>query len=148
MWLADLIAGIVALLLGIGALFFSWQLPYKSEYGPGPGFLPLWIGLGIVGCAIAIIINVFKKREKRGVFFKPRTKMGVRVIIEIVITFLLTPLIGFSIGLGLFVGATMRTMGKHQWISCGLTAVLTAVCIRFIFGHWLNIPLPTGLVGW
>jgi hypothetical protein len=148
MWLADLIAGMVALLLGFAVLFFSWQLPYKSEYGPGPGFLPLWIGLGIVGCAIGVIINVLRKHEKKEAFFKERTKMGVRVIIEIIITFLLTPLIGFSIGLGLFIGATMRTMGKHQWISCGLTAVLTAVCIHFIFGYWLAIPLPTGLLGW
>ena len=148
MWLADLIGGVVVLLLGMAVVFFSWQLPYKSEYGPGPGFLPLWVGFGIIGCAIVVIINVLKKQDKTGPFFKPRTKMGVNVLIQIAIAFLLLPLLGFSVALGLLVGVTMRTMGKHHWVSCGLTALVTAIAIHFIFGHWLSIPLPTGKIGW
>jgi hypothetical protein len=42
----------------------------------------------------------------------------------------------------------MRLMGKHRWASCGLTAVGIGVGIRLVFGHWLSIPLPTGVVGW
>jgi putative tricarboxylic transport membrane protein len=148
MWFADLIGGVFVLLLGLAVVFFSWQLPYKSEYGPGPGFLPLWLGFGIIGCAIVVILKVLKKSDRTGAFFKPRTKMGVSVLIQIAITFLFLPLLGFSIALGLFMGVTMRTMGKHHWISCGLTAVVTAIAIHFIFGHWLSIPLPTGIVGW
>jgi putative tricarboxylic transport membrane protein len=147
MWLADLIGGVVALLLGSSVILFSLQLQYKSEFGPGPGFLPLWIGFVITGCSIALIVKVLRKHEGREDFFKPSTKMGVLVIIEIIIAFLLSYLVGYSIALGLFVGATMRTMGKHRWITCALTSVATAVCIYFIFGRWLDIPLPKGLVG-
>ena len=148
MWLADLIGGVVVLLLGVAVVFFSWQLPYMSEYGPGPGFLPRWIGFGIIGCAIVVIIKILRKQDKTGAFFKPRTKMGVSILIQIAIAFLLLPLLGFSIGLGLFIGVSMRTMGKHRWISCGITAVVTAVAIHYIFAHWLSIPLPTGMIGW
>ncbi len=148
MRIADLIGGIVVLLLGLAVVLYSWQLPYMSEYGPGPGFLPLWVGFGIVGCAIAVIAKILKKKEERGAFSKPQTKLGVRVLVLMVITFLLFPILGFSIALGLFVGASMRAMGKHHWIPCGLTAVITAICIHFIFGHWLDIPLPTGFTGW
>lgn len=149
MRLADLIGGVVVLLLGVAVVFFSWQLPYMSEYGPGPGFLPLWIGFGIIGCAVVVIIKILRKQDKTGAFFfKPRTKMGVSVLIQIVIAFLLLPLLGFSIGLGLFIGVSMRTMGKHRWISCGITAVVTAIAIHYIFTHWLSIPLPTGMIGW
>jgi hypothetical protein len=148
MWLADLIGGVVVLVLGFAVVFFSWQLPYMSEYGPGPGFLPRWIGFGIVGCAIVVIINVLKKRGKTELFFKPRTKEGAKILVLMIIAFLLLPLLGFSIALGLFVGVTMRMMGKHRWISCGLTTVVTAIAIHYIFAHWLSIPLPTGMVGW
>ena len=58
MWLADLIGGVVVLLLGFAVVFFSRQLPYMSEYGPGPGFFPLWLGLGIIGCGIGGKIKV------------------------------------------------------------------------------------------
>ncbi len=148
MWLADLIGGVVVLVLGFAVVFFSWQLPYMSEYGPGPGFLPRWIGFGIVGCAIVVIINVLKKRGKTELFFKPRTKEGAKILVLMIIAFLLLPILGFSIALGLFVGVTMRMMGKHRWISCGLTTVVTAIAIHYIFAHWLSIPLPTGMVGW
>jgi putative tricarboxylic transport membrane protein len=148
MWLADFIGGVVVLLLGIAVVFFSWQLPYKSEYGPGPGFLPLWLGFGIVGCSIVVILNTLKKHKITEAFFKPRTKLAVSILIQIAIAFLLFPLLGFSIVLGLFVGTSMRIMGKHGWIACGLTTVITAIAIHYIFAHWLSIPLPTGMVGW
>ena len=148
MWLADLIGGMVVLLLGFAVLLFSWRLAYMSEFGPGPGFLPRWIGLGIMGCAIVVMINVLKKQDKTGAFFKLRTRLAVRILIQIAIAFLLFPLLGFSVVLGLFVGTSMRIMGKHSWIACGLTAVVTAIAIHYIFAHWLSIPLPTGMVGW
>jgi putative tricarboxylic transport membrane protein len=148
MRLADLIGGVVVLFFGLAVVFFSSQLSYYSEYGPGPGFLPLWVGIVIAGCAIYVIIDVLKKHDKIGTFFKPRTKLGLHVLIIIFITFLLLPLLGFSIGLALFVGITMRIMGKHRWVSCSLTAVVTAICIHLIFISWLTIPLPQGLIGW
>jgi len=148
MRIADLIGGVVVLILGLAVIYFSSQLEYYSEYGPGPGFLPLWLGVVLIGCAIFIIINVLKKHDKIGTFFKPRTKLGLHVLIIIFITFLLLPLLGFSIGLALFVGVTMRIMGKHRWVPCSLTAVVTAICIHLIFISWLTIPLPQGLIGW
>jgi putative tricarboxylic transport membrane protein len=148
MRLADLIGGAVVLILGLAVIYFSSQLPYYSEYGPGPGFLPLWLGVVLTACAIFVIITVLKKHDKIGTFFKPRTKLGLHVLIIIFITFLLLPLLGFSIGLALFVGITMRIMGKHRWVSCSLTAVVTAICIHLIFVSWLTIPLPQGLIGW
>ena len=148
MRLADLIGGVVVLILGLAVVFFSLQLTYYSEYGPGPGFLPLWLGVVLIGCAIFVIINVLKKHDKIGTFLKPRTKLGLHVLIIIFITLLLLPFLGFSIGLALFVGITMRIMGKHRWVSCSLTAVVTAICIHLIFISWLTIPLPQGLIGW
>jgi putative tricarboxylic transport membrane protein len=147
MWIAEFIAAVVGVLLGITVIFLASQLPYMSEYGPGPGFLPLWVGGGILACGIVIFIQVLKKYGKAANFFKPGTKMGVKILIEIIITFLLFPLIGFSVALGLFTGVAMRTMGKHKWVSCGLTSLVTAISVHFLFGHYLTIPLPTGIIG-
>ncbi len=148
MRLADLIGGVVVLILGLAVIYFSSQLEYYSEFGPGPGFLPLWIGVIITLCAIYVIIVLLKKHGITGEFFKLRTRLGLQILITIIITFLLLPLLGFSIGLALFVGVTMRMMGKHRWVVCGLTTVITAVAIHYIFAHWLGIPLPAGRVGW
>lgn len=147
MWLADLIAAVVVLVLGLAVTLFSFQLNYMAEFGPGPGFLPRWIGVGITVCGLVILAQVLKKKRKAGEFFKPGTRMGVKILIEIIVTFLFFPVLGFSIALGIFTGVAMRTMGRHRWISCGLTAVVTAVCVHFLFGHYLDIPLPEGMIG-
>ncbi len=148
MRIADLLGGIVVLLLGVALIFFSRQLSYMSEYGPGPGFLPLWLGIGLVGCALFVVLKNLKEHAKAGPFFKTRTKLAVKMLVTILITFLLFPVLGFPIGLALFTGFTMRIMGKHSLILCSISAVLTAVGIHFIFGQLLYIPLPTGMIGW
>jgi len=148
MRIADFIGGVAVLILGLAAIYFSSQLEYYSEFGPGPGFLPLWIGISIAGFAIVVIFNILRKHEKVGVFLKPRTREGFKLLLIIIATFFLLPLLGFSIGFGLFAGITMRVMGKHSWIACSLTAVGIAIGIRYVFGHWLSIPLPKGIVGW
>jgi hypothetical protein len=148
MRLADLISGVFVLILGLAVVFFSSQLTYYSEFGPGPGFLPLWIGIIITVCAVYVIVGLLRRHGETGAFFKLRTRLGLQIFIAIIITFLLLPLLGFAIGLALFIGVTMRMMGKHRWVLCGLTAIVTAIGIHFIFVSWLTIPLPRGLIGW
>ena len=148
MWLGNLVAGIVVLALGVAVVFFSSQLPYLTEFGPGPGFLPLWLGIGLIGCSIGVLIKTFIKADRTGLFLKPRTKIGFKMLVLIVITFLLFPLLGFSIGLAFFTTLSMKTIGKRRLIFCGLTGMITAVGIHFLFGRWLDIPLPTGVIGW
>jgi succinate dehydrogenase hydrophobic anchor subunit len=41
----------------------------------------------------------------------------------------------------------MRAAGRHSWILCIVTAVVTAAAVRVIFGVMLDIPLPKGVVG-
>lgn len=148
MRVADLLGGMVVLLFGLSVVFFSMQLPYTSEYGPGPGLLPLWLGVGLAGCAIAILLKAFKNRDRGEAFFKPRTRVGIQMLAMIVVAFLLLPFLGFSIGLALFTAASMRIIGKHGVLLCALTFLGTAICVHFMFGEWLSIPLPTGILGW
>ncbi len=148
MWHARVFGGLAVLALGIVVIFFARQLPYHSDYGPGPGFLPTWIGYVLAACAVVVTAQELRASNNKETFFQPRTRMAVKVLVIIVTTFLLFPVLGFSVGFGLFICAAMRLMGGHRWVTCGVAAIGTAVSIHFLFGHWLGIPLPTGLVGW
>jgi hypothetical protein len=148
MGVANLMAGIAVLLLGSVVAFFASQLPYKAEYGPGPGFMPLWIGVALIACATATIIKAIKQvGQREGRFFQPKTRQVGFVLVTLMITFLLVPVFGLSLGLALFTGFTMRTAGRHGWVLCVLVAVATAAAVRFIFGYMLDIPLPKGYFG-
>jgi hypothetical protein len=148
MWHARVVGGLAVLALGMAVILFARQLPYHSDYGPGPGFLPTWIGYVIALSAAVVTVQELRTPNTGETFFQPRTRMAVKVLGVIGATFLLFPLLGFSVGFGVFIFATMRLMGRHRWGACGLAAIVTAVGIHFLFGQWLDIPLPTGWIGW
>jgi putative tricarboxylic transport membrane protein len=149
MWYANIIAGVVFFLLGVATIILAWlDLPYTADFSPGPGFLPLWLGIGLTIFSIPIMITELRNKDKSGELFRPETVKCVKVLILIVIVFLLLPVFGFSAGLALITAGGMRLMGKHSWVSCAVTVIVTAVCIHYLFGQWLSIPLPQGMIGW
>jgi len=149
MWHARVIGGAVVVLLGVATILLAGQLPYHATtYGPGPGFLPTWIGYVLTICGLIVTIQELRTPNQGETFFQPRTRMAVKVLLVIAAAFLVIPWLGFAVGFGLFIGVTMRVMGNHGWITCALAAVVTLVGIHYLFGQWLDIPLPTGLVGW
>lgn len=148
MGIANVLGGVVALILGLCITFFASQLPYQAEYGPGPGLLPLWIGIGLSACAILTIIKAISQyRRQEGKFFQPKTRQVLFILATLVVTFLLVPFLGLSLDLALFTGFTMRSTGRHGWAFCGFMAVATAAAVRIIFGYMLDIPLPKGFIG-
>jgi putative tricarboxylic transport membrane protein len=150
MWRAELIGAWAVLLLGLFIVVFSIPLKYYTDLGPGAGFLPFWIGVGVIVGGVVEVIKVFrmKERTQMGTFLQPRSKLGLQMLVLILITFLLFPFVGFSIGLALCTAAAMRIIGKHKMMTCGVTAVISALFIHIVFAQWLDIPLPMGMIGW
>jgi putative tricarboxylic transport membrane protein len=150
MWRAEFIGAGVVLLLGLFIVVFSIPLKYYTDLGPGAGFLPFWIGVGITVGGVVEAVKVFrmKARTEMGTFLQPRSRLGLQMLALIVITFVIFPFVGFSVGLALCTAAAMRIIGKHKITTCVITAVLSAIFIHVVFAQWLDIPLPMGLIGW
>lgn len=149
MWRAEFIGAWAVLLFGIFITVFSLQYEYYTELGPGPGFLPLLLGIGILIGGVIEVVKAFlaKKKIESGAFLTPRSKLGLQMLGLIIVGFLLIPVLGISIALSLCTAAAMKVIGKHKVSTCVLTAVGSAIAIYYIFGQWLGIPLPKGLIG-
>jgi len=149
MWYANIFAGLAVLLLGLATTIAAWRtLPYTGEFGPDSGFLPLWLGVILVVCSVPVIVAAFRTEERSERLFRPETVTCLKVLVLIVAVFLVLPVLGFSVGLALITAGGMRIMGKHGWGSCAATVLGTAVCIHYLFGQWLGIPLPKGMIDW
>jgi len=149
MWYANILAGLAMFLLGVGTAVLSWTtLPYSGEFGPGPGFLPLWLGVGLAASSVPVILNDLRNRSRSEKLFRPETINCVKILILVVIVFLAVPITGFSIGLALITAGGMRIIGQRSWRSCLLTVVATAICIHYLFGQLLTIPIPGGILDW
>ncbi len=149
MWRAECIGAWGIFLLGLFIIVFSKDLEYYTDLGPGPGFLPILLGIGILIGGVVEIVKAYrgKNRSDWGSFFQPRSKLGFQMLALIVIGFLLLPVLGFSISLALCTAAAMKVIGKHKLWTCGLTALGSAIFIHYLFGQALDIPLTTGWIG-
>ena len=149
MWYANVLAGVAVLLLGATTTAVSWlTLPYSGEFGPGPGFLPFWMGIVLTVCAVPVLVAALRNRGTSERLFRPQTAKCLQVLAMIVGVFLVLPILGFSAGLALITGGGMRLVGRHGWTACAVTVIATAIGIHYLFGQWLAIPLPTGMIGW
>ncbi len=146
---ANLIAGAAVFLLGAGTSVLAWTtLPYSGEFGPGPGFLPLWLGIILMVSAVGAILVDLTTGAKPEILFRPETAQCLKVLSLILVVFLGLPVLGFSAGLAVIAGGGMRLMGRHRWVSRAATVIGTAVCIHYLFGQALGIPLRKGMIGW
>jgi putative tricarboxylic transport membrane protein len=55
----NLTAGACLAAFGIYVISVAARLPYVSEVGPGPGFFPLWLGIGLVLLSAYLIFVSF-----------------------------------------------------------------------------------------
>jgi putative tricarboxylic transport membrane protein len=135
---------------GVYVIAAAVKLPYVAEVGPGPGFFPLWIGIGLVlfaallvASSLAPALNIAEGHTR------PWTTAG-RVLAGWAALMLAVAVLGW-IGFGLafvlltiflLVALDRRPPGLAILVGVGL-----AVVFHMIFVVALDVPLPKGFLG-
>ena len=64
----EILAGSLLSTLGVFILLESFELDYTSDFGPGPGFLPFWLGIIVSGfSALLVFVTLPKSFIPQGV---------------------------------------------------------------------------------
>ena len=142
-WVA--LAPLAVLLFGAGYTVVALGLPLQSALGPGPGFVPLLIGLLIVICAAWALLTrtaaipmdqPFPRGEEAG-----RVPLLVALLAAYVV--LLVPL-GHLLSATLMASASAWVLGRRPWwLALGIGIVLS-VGSWVLFDLLLGMPLPSG----
>jgi putative tricarboxylic transport membrane protein len=140
----ELLAAILLAGFGSFVIYEARILPYHSEFGPGPGFFPLWIGIGIVACSLFLIgAAIFRGGE--GILIS-RLEM-VRALsawLAFAFAVALLPLLGFGLSLGLLTAFLVLVLDRRSpWLAIGVALGL-AVGFHVIFAVALGVSLPAG----
>lgn len=147
----DFIGGISAVAFGIFAITEAAQLDYWSRFGPGPGFVPLWSSIIIVGGGILLTMQAVRKRVPATTTPRPEKVKGLInvaiVVLLTVIAALMMSYIGFTASMFVYVTVLVSGIGKHKWHVGLLTGAITAVSFYVVFATWLQVPLPKGFMG-
>ena len=147
---ADLVAGallfLCALAFSAGALkYYAWS----GDTGPGPAFLPFWLGLGMACLAFSLFVRTLKTAKSSDRWL-PRGQAARRVLIVIAATVAFVALLkvlGMVIGSALYLALLMRVLERNPWpLTVGVSGG-AALLNYLVFVHWLHVPFPEGLLG-
>ena len=116
--------------------------------GPGPAFLPFWLGLVMSLLALAMLVRSIREKNPGNAWF-PRGdgRRDLLVVLAATVAFVaLLNVTGMIIGTALYLAFLVRYLGKHRWWVT-LTVALGAAAFNWlVFAHWLRVPMPAGML--
>jgi hypothetical protein len=141
---------VVALILaGIGVLVIVDSLRLGAgwaEDGPQSGYFPFYIGLAIVLASLGTIaVTLFSRTQSRGTFVERGQLLHVlKVLVPTIAFIVLVGFIGIYVASALFIGASMRWLGRFRWRMVVVVSVAVPLVLFFLFEIWFLVPLPKG----
>ena len=134
-----------AVAFSVGALK---QYQWWGSGGPGPAFLPFWLGLVMALLALTMLIRSIKEKNP-GESWLPRGEglRDVLVVLAATVAFVaLLNVTGMIIGTALYLAFLVRYLGKHRWWVTLSVALAAAGFNWLVFVHWLRVPMPEGML--
>lgn len=152
---ANLGVAIFLFLIGVIVMFDAVRLGwhYDPSSGPGPGFLPFYLALGVLICTGINIVKQIRQLSKEGIVGDKRLiqegglKPILWVLIPSTVMVVLVSIIGLHIAASVFLIFYMREVGKIGWLECALVGILFPVSMYIVFDRLFLIPLPDGMLG-
>ncbi len=138
----ELVAGVLCLLFGVLWIASASGLTYMGDFAPGSGFLPLWLGAGLVALSAVHVLSCLRTQAAHMPASHGRKVLAVALGLMVCVA-VIEPL-GFVVAVGAYLLFLLRVVEKETWrTSLGVTA--GAVGVLFALFHvWLQVPLPKG----
>lgn len=148
---ADLITGIVLLVLSGYVIRESWQMPQSATFGPGVGFLPFWLGVLLAALAVILIAGAWRRpKDPQGRSPFPARKALITVgsvLAGLALYIVLVDVLGFLAATFLFVAYLLGAVERERWTVTVSIALLTTAGLYIIFHMLLGIALPRNMFG-
>ncbi|HEX6321758.1 MAG TPA: tripartite tricarboxylate transporter TctB family protein [Burkholderiales bacterium] len=140
-----------ALLLAFAVAFSAGALKQYQWWGPGgpgPAFLPFWLGL-VMACLAAMMLTRSLREKNAGAAWLPRGE-GLRdmlVVLGVTVAFVaLLRVTGMLLGTAIYLVVLVRYLGRHPWWLALLVAAAAAGFNWLVFVRWLRVPMPEGVL--
>jgi hypothetical protein len=143
---SSLFFSVCGLLIAVGSL----TMPIGRLGEPGPGFLPLFIGLLMGTLSIALFIRSYKTgiSEKKAFWIdrKQWPKVFTTILALMIYAFALRGL-GFALVTFLLLVFLFKGIGELNWKISIVGPLLTTSFFYLVFKVWLEVQLPAGPFG-
>lgn len=146
---ADQIGGVLLLMFGAGYAAVARGYPYSTPYGPGSGFMPLWLGVGMLVLALLLLIGASRRGAADGSWLPDRTglfKLAITLLATVLFVALMDQ-VGMILGSALFLVGILRFSERYPWGQVLAIAAGVGTMNYLVFTYWLRVPFPVGILG-
>jgi putative tricarboxylic transport membrane protein len=149
---ADRIFGIIGLGLALWSYLESTRLKYMTEFTPGPGFFPFWVGVALAFLSVYLIIDSYvrkpgKKDDKKILPEKHMLyRVGAIMLMLVVVRYTMN-LLGFPLTLALFTTVILLLLEHYSILKSVGYGIAYAGVTWFIFEYILSMGFPKGFLG-
>ncbi len=141
----DILASLLLILIGIGAVIGAIGLQVGTPTEPQPGFFPFLSGAAIILFSLIILVRgFFGRMEGKGSFGEIR-RPAMLVGVLIVFVALLEPL-GFIITSLVAIALVLLIMGVKSWKALLISTFAFSIGTFLLFDRLLGITLPAGVL--
>jgi hypothetical protein len=152
---ANLGVAIFLFVLGAIVMYDAVRLGFRWDpgFGPGAGYLPFYLSLGVLICTGIFIVKQVIQLSKIGIVGdKPLIQEGglkpiLWVLLPSTAMVILVSIIGLHFAAFVFLLFYMRVVGKIGWLECALVSILMPISLYVVFDRLFLIPLPDGMLG-
>ena len=127
-------------------LQISW-----TAIGPGAGFFPFWLSVGVGISAAIILVQSIKPAARNANTDEPlipphawKPLMVVLLPMAAVIAFL--DILGIYLGGAIYLAGYTRLVGRFRWPVVILVSLAIPLMLFLIFERWFLLPLPKGVI--
>ncbi len=156
----DRMTGFIAMVLGAWVWVAASRMEYEGLYGPGPGFLPFWLGLSLMLAGLVIVGGSFGPRgplrllssvagsgDEPVELDRPRAARVGLAVAALVASVWLFQIVGFVVSFALFVATLLLVLDRVALPKAAAVALGLAVGLWAIFDRALGVSLPMGALG-
>ena len=149
---ADRIYGVIGLGLSLWCYLESTKFTYMTQFTPGPGFMPFWVGvvLAFLSCYLIVDSFVRKAGKKDDAKLLPEKHMIYRVGAIILMLFgvrFSMNILGFPLTLALFTTAILLLLEHYSVLKSVGYGIAYAAVTWFVFQYILSMGFPKGFLG-
>jgi putative tricarboxylic transport membrane protein len=149
---ADRIFGVIGLGLALWSYLESTRLQYMTEFTPGPGFFPFWVGVALALLSFYLIVETYiRKPGKKGDanILPPKHmlyRVGFIMLMLVAVRYTMN-LLGFPLTLAIFTAVILLLLEHYSILKSVGYGIAYSAVTWFIFQHMLSMGFPKGFLG-
>jgi hypothetical protein len=149
---ADRIFGVIGLGLSLWCYLESTKFTYMTQFTPGPGFMPFWVGVVLALLSVYLIVDSFVRKpgKKDNAKILPEKhalyRVGAIMLMLVGVRFAMN-FLGFPLTIALFTTAILLLLEHYSILKSVGYGVAYAAVTWFVFQYILSMGFPKGILG-